>query len=93
MKRIPMSVAAAVAIVLGGCGGGDEPASVPPPTSGTPTPPITPAAIDFNVYAVQMAQQQGSSYDRAEPLVLDDLNFTFNNDESTATTYASVLPP
>ncbi len=94
MKRISVAVAAVTAVMLAGCGGGnDSPAPAAPPTGGTPTTPATPGPVDFNVYTVQLVGQQGPSYDRVEPQSLDDITFKFDNDESTASVYGSSLPP
>ncbi len=68
----------AALLVLGACGGGDNddsagtPAPTPPTTGGSSAPP------DFNAYVVSVVNAANAN--TAEPVDVDALSFTFNED-------------
>lgn len=88
MKNTHILIGTLAALSLSACGGGDDSGATLPPTGGTPAP-VTPAATDFNAYAVLIARQQDAASERAIPLSLDNQAFAF--DESP-TAFASVFP-
>lgn len=92
MKAVTIMAASLLALLLGGCGGGDDPAPMTPapPTGGSPGGPAV-TTTDFNVFAVQLALQQDAASERAAPVVLDDYTFAFNDTDGTS--LATALPP